>query len=66
MKYRNITALRSPKNRAYESLEHLTLRLPASDIEALKAYAKDNDTTANEVIRCLISKHLKNAKPRQT
>ena len=58
MQYKNISELRSRSNRAYTGLKRLTLRLPAEDIEALKEYAQMRKTTANEVIRVIISETL--------
>ena len=51
--------LLSCKGSAYEgSLSPVSIKIPSDDWSALKAYAKDNGTSAGEVIRTLVRELL--------
>ena len=54
-----MTELWSSKGAAYEgSLSPVSIKIPSDDWSSLKAYAKDNGTSAGEVIRTLVRELL--------
>lgn len=59
MEYRTKAELNSCKGDAYGGdLVHRSFKVTLSDWEALQAYARENGTTAGEVVRCLIRELL--------
>lgn len=55
MKFKSIRELQSCKGLVYGGdLVHKAIRLQKRDWEALKAYARDNGTSAGEIVRGLI------------
>lgn len=55
MKFKSIRELQSCKGLVYGGdLVHTAIRLQKRDWEALKAYARDNGTSAGEIVRGLI------------
>ena len=59
MEFKHIKELQSCKGLAYGGeLVHKAIRLQCSDWEALKAYARENDTSAGEIVRVLIRDFL--------
>lgn len=54
MEFRQITELSSCKGRAYDGeLIQCCIKIPRLDWDALKAYARDNGTSAGEIVRVL-------------
>lgn len=59
MEFRPITELSSCKGRAYDGkLIQCCIKVPRLDWDALKAYARDNGTSAGEIVRVLIRDFL--------
>ena len=59
MEFKHIKELQSCKGLAYGGdLVHKAIRLQGRDWEALKAYARENDTSAGEIVRVLIRDFL--------
>ena len=63
MEFRPITELSSCKGCAYDGeLIQCCIKIPRLDWDALKAYARDNGTSAGEIIRVLIRDFLAGVK----
>lgn len=65
MEFRPITELSSCKGRAYDGeLIQCCIKIPRLDWDALKAYARDNGTSAGEIVRVLARDFLRSSRPR--
>lgn len=64
MKFRPITELSSCKGRAYDGeLIPRCIKIPRLDWDALRAYTRDNGTSAGEIMRVLASDFMRSSRP---
>lgn len=64
MEFRPSTELRSCKGRAYHGeLIQCCIKIPRLDWDGLKAYARDNGTSAGEIVRVFVRDFLRSSRP---